>query len=121
VSVSGNRGDIVQRLPDHARELRAVVPTTASRPLVPPPGLIDYSLLDRPAPIETVVELTTAEREALTTADRLEELRGRLATIQRDLSHARRRAYDAVLSLDERLAKIDRAVKDVAAELHELD
>jgi hypothetical protein len=121
--VSGHHGDIMQRLLEHQRELRDTVPPTgATRRLAPAQGLIDYALLERVGSATTsVLDLTGVEAgvEDERTTERLAELRATLAAIQRDLNDARRRAYDAVLSLDDRLADLERRVAEAAAVLDE--
>lgn len=120
-TVNGHHGDIMQQLLDHQRKLREFVPpTVATRRFTSSQGLIDYALLDRlDASTSDVLDLTGAESGAADTSERLAELRARLTSIQRDLNDARRRAYDAVLSLDDRLSEIERAVTDVASQLRE--
>jgi hypothetical protein len=99
-----------------------VPPTGATRRLAPAQGLIDYALLERVGSATTsVLDLTGVEAgvEDERTTERLAELRATLAAIQRDLNDARRRAYDAVLSLDDRLADLERRVAEAAAALDE--
>jgi hypothetical protein len=121
--MDGHHGDIMQQLLDHQRELREVVPPAgATRRLTPSYGLIDYSLLEQMSSVETVLDLTGAgERAAVATStDRAADLRDRLAAIKHDVNDARRRAFDAVLALDDRLAEIERAVTEVSSDLREL-
>jgi hypothetical protein len=121
--VNGHHGDIMQELLDHQRKLREVVPPAGTtRRFAPSQGLIDYSLLERlDSSTSGLLDLTGAESGgAADTSDRLAELQARLTSIQRDLNGARRRAYDAVLALDDRLSEIERRVMDVASHLLEL-
>jgi hypothetical protein len=123
-TVNGHHGDIMQQLLDHQRKLREVVPATAAtRRFTPSHGLIDYSLLERlDSSTSGLLDLTGAESGgAADSADRLAEVQARLTSIQRDLNDARRRAYDAVLALDDRLSEIERGVMDVASHLLELE
>lgn len=125
--MSGHHGDIMQQLLDHQQQLREVVPPAgATRRLTPSHGLIDYSLLEQASSAASaLLDLTGVESGGgtvtATVTDGLAELRTRLNVIQRDLNDARRRAFDAVLALDDRLAEIERAVTDVASQLRPLD
>jgi hypothetical protein len=121
--VNGHHGDIMQELLDHQRKLREVVPPAgAARRFAPSQGLIDYSLLERlGSSASGLLDLTGAESAGAADTNRLAELQARLTSIQRDLNDARRRAYDAVLALDDRLSEIERRVMDVASHLLELE
>jgi hypothetical protein len=121
--VNGHHGDIMHELLDHQRKLREVVPPAgAARRFAPSQGLIDYSLLERlGSSASGVLDLTGPESGGAADTNRLVELQARLTSIQRDLNDARRRAYDAVLALDDRLSEIERRVMDVASHLLELE
>lgn len=114
----------MQQLLDHQRDLRAVVPPTgATARLTPSYGLIDYSLLEQAGTATAVLDLTRVESggAAGTATNDVTDVHARLSAIQRDLNDARRRAFDAVLSLDDRLAEIERAITEVTSQIRELD